>query len=100
VLGGCHPGLTGIPAFKDTYYAHVHALNATGENDIFTVSGLDASETPVQITWEYTGGDVVTNAVFPEIYQAAVNTIHTPMIIAVHSAHLDIMANRNIITKA
>ena len=101
VLGGCHPGLTGIPAFKDTYYAHVHALNVTGETDtVYTVSGLDASETPVQIVWEYQGGDDETNAVFPEIYQAGVNTKHTPMIIAVHSSHLDIMANRNIITKA
>jgi hypothetical protein len=101
VLGGCHPGLTGIPAFRDTYYAHVHALNVTGETDtVYTVSGLDASETPVQIVWEYQGGETVTNAVFPEIYQADVNTKHTPMIIAVHSSHLDIMANRNIITKA
>ena len=100
VLGGCHPGLTGIPAFRDTYYAHVHALNATGENDIFTVSGLDASETPVQIVWEYTGGEDATNAIFPEIYLAGENTKHTPIIIAVHSSHLDIMANRNIITKA
>jgi hypothetical protein len=101
VLGGCHPGLTGIPAFRDTYYAHVHALNVTGETDsVYTVSGLDASETPVQIVWEYQGGETVTGAVFPEIYQADVNTKHTPMIIAVHSSHLDIMANRNIITKA
>jgi hypothetical protein len=101
VLGGCHAGLTGIPAFRDTYYAHVHALNVTGETDtVYTVSGLDASETPVQIVWEYQGGDDVTNAVFPEICQAGVNTKHTPMIIAVHSSHLDIMANRNIITKS
>ena len=50
--------------------------------------------------WEYQGGDDVTNAVFPEIYQANVNTKQTPMIIAVHSSHLDIMDNRNIITKA
>ena len=58
VLGGCHPGLTGIPAFRNTYYAHVHALNVTGETDsVYTVSGLDASETPVQIVWEYHGGD-------------------------------------------
>jgi hypothetical protein len=54
----------------------------------------------VQIVWEYQGGETVTGAVFPEIYQAEVNTKHTPMIIAVHSSHLDIMANRNIITKA
>ena len=101
VLGGCHAGLTGIPAFRDTYYAHVHALNVTGETDtVYTVSGLDASETPVQIVWEYQGGDAVNNATFPEIYLAGSNTKHTPMIIAVHSSHLDIMANRNIITKA
>ena len=54
----------------------------------------------MQIVWEYQGGEDVTNATFPEIYQANVNTKHTPMIIAVHSSHLDIMASRNIITKA
>ena len=45
-LGGFHEGLTGIPAFQDTYYAHILSLNATRENDIYTVSGLDASTLP------------------------------------------------------
>ena len=100
VLGGCHPGLTGIPAFKDTYYAHVHPLNVTGENDIFTVSGLDASETPVQIVWEYQGGEDVTSANFTEIYKTGDSTKHTPMIMAIHLSHLDITTYCNIITKA
>jgi hypothetical protein len=48
-LGGFHEGLTGLPAFQDTYYAHILSLNVSGENDVFTVSGLDASTLPTQI---------------------------------------------------
>ena len=99
VLGGFHEGLTGLAAFQDTYYAHILTLNATGENDIYTVSGLDSSTLPCQISWEYTGGEDATSATFNDIYGTN-NTIHTPLIIAVYSAHLDIMANRQIITRA
>ncbi len=47
-LGGLHERLTGIPAFHDTYYVHILTLNASGENDLYTVSGLDVSTLP---TW-------------------------------------------------
>ncbi len=64
------------------------------------MSGLDASTLPCQISWEYVGGDDATNATdWPEIYNATNNNIHTPLIIAVYSAHLDIVANRQIITR-
>jgi hypothetical protein len=64
------------------------------------VSGLDSSTLPCQISWEYVGGEDTTNAVdWPEIYDAT-NNVHTPLIIAVYSSHLDIMANRQIITRA
>jgi hypothetical protein len=36
---------------------------------------------------------------YPMLYDATNNNIHTPLIIAVYSAHLDIMANRQIITR-
>jgi hypothetical protein len=98
VLGGFHEGLTGLPAFQDTYYAHILSLNVAGENDIYTVSGLDSSTLSTQISWEYVGGDDVTNATNTSIYGTD-NTIHTPVIIAVYSSHLDIMANRQIITR-
>jgi hypothetical protein len=98
-LGGFHEGLTGLAAFQDTYYAHILTLNATGENDIYTVSGLDSSTLPCQISWEYVGGDDTTNATNTNIYGTD-NTKHTPLIIAVYSSHLDIMANRQIITRA
>jgi hypothetical protein len=97
-LGGFHEGLTGIPVFQDTYYAQILSLNAAGENDIYTVSGLDASTLPTQISWEYVGCEDVTNATNTSIYGTD-NTIHTPLIRAVHSAHLDIMANRQFITR-
>ncbi len=84
VLGGFHEGLTGLPAFQDTYYAHILTLNASGENDVYTVSGLDASTLPTQISWEYVGGEDVTNATNTSIYGTD-NTIHTPVIIPVYS---------------
>ena len=70
-----------------------------GENDVYTISGLDASTLSTQISWEYVGGEDTTNATWDEVYDATNNTIHTPLIIAVYSAHLDIMANRQIITR-
>ena len=98
-LGGFHEGLTGLSAFQDTYYAHILTLNASGENDVYTVSGLDASTLPTQISWEYVGGEDTTLATYDNIYSAN-NNVHTPLIIAVYSSHLDIMANRQIITRA
>ena len=77
---------------------HILTLNATGENDIYCVSGLDSSTLACQVSWEYVGGDDTTNATFNDIY--GTNTTHTPLIIAVYSSHLDIMANRQIITRA
>ena len=74
------------------------SLNATVENDIYTVSGLDTSTVPTQISWEYIGGEDVSNATNVNIYGVD-NTIHTSLIIAVYSAHLDVMANRQIITR-
>ena len=97
-LGGFHEGLTGLPAFQDTYYAHILSLNASGENDVFTISGLDSSTLSTQISWEYIGGEDATNATKSSIYGTD-NTIHTPLIIAVYSSHLDVMANRQIITR-
>jgi hypothetical protein len=94
---GFHEGLPGLPASQDTYYAHILSLNATGENDVYTVSGLDASSLPTQISWEYVGaslptqiswkyvgGEDTTNATNTSIYGTD-NTIHTPLIIAVYS---------------
>jgi len=98
-LGGFHEGLTSLASFQETYYAHILTLNAPGENDVYTVSGLDASTLPTQISWEYVGGEDVTNATWDEVYDATLNTIHTPVIIAVYSSHLDVMANRQIITR-
>ena len=96
VLGGCYEGLDSLAKFQDTYYAHVLSLNAPSENDIYTVSGLNSSETPVQIAWEVTGGDDGTNN------KDAIggNGACIPVIIAVYSSHLDIRAGRNITTLA
>ena len=94
VLGGCYEGLDCLPKFQDTYFAHILSLNAPGENDIYTVSGLNSSETPVQISWEVTGGDLATNN------KDAIGGggACTPVIIACYSSHLDIRAGRNITT--
>ena len=94
VLGGCYEGLDCLPKFQETYFAHILSFNAPSENDIYTISGLDATETPVQIAWEVTGGELAaTNS-------AAIggNGACTPVIIAVYSSHLDIRAGRNITT--
>jgi hypothetical protein len=98
VLGGCYEGLDSLPKFQETYFAHILSFNAPSENDIYTVSGLDATETPVQIAWEVTGGEVAgtNNAAIG----GGANAACTPVIIAVYSSHLDIRAGRNITTLA
>ena len=104
VLGGCHPGLTGIPAFRDTYYTHVHALNVTGETDtVYTVSGLDCSANLILIAWEVTG----TSSAPANIDKQATSNGNiwannaysaTPIMIACYTSRLEVSAGRNIQT--
>ena len=51
-----------------------------------------------QSTVSANAGQEYINATNTSIYGTD-NTIHTPLIIAVYSSHLDIMANRQIITR-
>ena len=50
-ISGMYPGINSLGAFRECFYAHVLSLNIPGENDMYTVSGLDTNETPAVIEW-------------------------------------------------
>ena len=52
VLGGLYPGIQSLAHYQSQFYAHVLSLNVTNEHDMYTVSGLNCSATPISIAWE------------------------------------------------
>ena len=49
INGGLYPGCKNLADFIQCYYGSVLSLQAVGENDLFTISGLDSSQQPVSI---------------------------------------------------
>ena len=45
--------------FMETCFGHMISFQATGENDIYTISGLDSSQQLLSVAWEVVGGDTV-----------------------------------------
>ena len=96
VLGGLHPSIKCLQQFNKYSFAHILSLNVSGESDMYTVSGLDSEETPVNVGWEFK-----SNADFPDddtwgLVEAGQNCI--PTLIACYSSHIEIKAQRNIIS--
>jgi hypothetical protein len=78
------------------------SLNVTTEHDMYTVSGLNCSATPISIGWEVTGtasaGNVERQATSNgNIWQTG-NTNATPLMIACMTSRLDVSAGRTIIS--
>jgi hypothetical protein len=84
------------------FYAHILSLNVSTEHEMYTVSGLNCSATPISIAWEVAGTSSCANYE----QQATSNgnlfktgsTNSTPVLIACYTSHLEISAGRNIIT--
>ena len=96
MLGGIHKGCLSTQHFKTQYFAHILKLNAQTDSDVFTVSGVDATENSIDITWEYVGGD--TTITKPDLRLLPTNnTGAIPIVIACYSSHIDINANRSIV---
>jgi hypothetical protein len=55
LLGGTRPYIRHHADFIETTFGHVVSLQATGETDIYTISGLDSSAQPLSIPWEVVG---------------------------------------------
>ena len=58
LLGGTSPYIRHYPDFIETAFGHLISFQATGENDLYTISGLDSSQQPSSICmWAY-GGEI------------------------------------------
>ena len=108
LLGGTSPYIRHYPDFIETAFGHLISFQATGENDLYTISGLDSSQQPLSIAWEVVGGDTVSdstnglagiksgqkilndNTVFKK------DDACLPVVIAAYSSHLEITSGRNI----
>jgi hypothetical protein len=52
LLGGTSPYIRHYSDFIETAFGHLISFQATGENDLHTISGLDSSQQPLSRAWE------------------------------------------------
>ena len=103
VLGGLYPGIASLAHFQSQFYSHILSLNVTNEHDIYTVSGLNCSATPISIAWEVAGTSAAPANIDRQatsngnIWQTG-NTSATPIMIACYTSRLEISAGRNVLT--
>ena len=103
VLGGLYPGIASLAHYQSQFYAHILSLNVTNEHDMFTVSGLNCSATPISIAWEVQGTSAAPANIDAQatsngnIWKTS-NTSATPVMIACYTSRLEISAGRQILT--
>ena len=103
VLGGLYPGIASLAHYQSQFYAHILSLNVTNEHDMYTVSGLNCSATPISIAWEVQGTSAAPANIDKQaasngnIWQTG-NTNATPVMIACYTSRLEISAGRQILT--
>jgi hypothetical protein len=108
LLGGTSPYIRHYPDFIETAFGHLISFQATGENDLYTISGLDASQQPLSIAWEIFGGDTVSDGtnglagiksgqkILNDNTVCKSSDACLPVVIAAYSSHLEVTAGRNI----
>jgi hypothetical protein len=108
LLGGTSPYIRHYSDYIETAFAHLISFQCTGEDDMYTISGLDSSQQPLSIAWEVQGGDTVVDGstglvgvksgtkVINDglVFQNAESC--TPVIVAAYSSHLEVTSGRNI----
>ena len=98
VNGGMYPGCKNVGDFIQCFYGSLLSLQATGETDLYTISGLDSSQQPVSIAWEVTGGDTIAAADTNQNTNVCVSgDVCVPVIICNYSSHLDVTVGRNVV---
>ena len=101
-LGGLYPGIQSLYHYQTQFYSHILSLNVTTEHDMYTVSGLNCSATPISIGWEVQPSSNITGVEQQatsngNIWQTS-NTSATPVMIACYTSRLEISSGRNILT--
>jgi len=108
LLGGTSPYIRHYSDFIETAFGHMISFQATGETDMYTISGLDSSQQPLSIAWEVVGGDTVSDGsnglagiksgqkILNDgtVFQNGDSCL--PVVIAAYSSHLEITAGRNV----
>lgn len=93
VQGGMYPGIASLNHFVDTFYGDLISLNMSGEGaDVFTVSGINSSQGPINIEW------YVNSTQAPLDARIITNNADTciPYLIAGYSSHINIRGGRQI----
>ena len=108
LLGGTSPYIRYYSDFIGTIFGHLISFQATGENDLYTISGLDSSQQPLSLAWEFVGGDTVsdgTNGLVGIksgqkilndglVYQSGDSCL--PIVVAAYSSQLEVASGRNV----
>ena len=103
-LGGLYPGILSVAHFQNQFYAHILSLNVSSEHEMYTVSGLNCSATPISIGWEVSDSTSGSTANYENQATsngniwANGNTNAYPVMIAVFTSHLEVSQRRNILT--
>ena len=103
-LGGLYPGIQSLYHYQNQFYAHILSLNVTTEHDMYTVSGLNCSATPISIAWEVSPATSAANfenqaTSNGNIWKSGTsNQNATPIMICCYTSRLEISAGRSILT--
>jgi len=103
ILGGVYPGIQSLAHYQTQFYSHILSLNVTNENEMYTVSGLNCSSTPISIGWEVAGSSASEVASVDSADTSNGNlftttsTNCTPVSFACYTSALLVSAGRNII---
>jgi hypothetical protein len=93
VQGGMYPGIASLNHFVETFYGDLISLNMSGEGaDVFTVSGINSSQGPINIEWYVNSTATAVDGTL------IVNNADTciPYLIAGYSSHINIRGGRQI----
>ena len=103
-LGGLYPGILSLYHYQNQFYAHILSLNVTTEHDMYTVSGLNCSATPISIAWEVSPATSAANFESQatsngNIWKSGTsNQNATPIMICCYTSRLEISSGRSILT--
>jgi hypothetical protein len=87
-LSGMHPCINSLGAFREHSYASICSLNIPGENEMYTISGLDTEQTPATVEFKVVAEPYTATDITPA------NTVCTPYLIAAYNSCLEIKAGR------
>ena len=101
-LGGLYPGIQSLAHYQTQFYAHILSLNVTNEHDMYTVSGLNCSSTPISIAIEQISATSTANydnaaTSNGHLFQTS-NTLVNPILFACFTSRLEITSGRQILT--